>query len=329
MMSAMEEAARTGRSLNPIYIMADSGARGSKQQIRQLSGMRGLMAEPSGEIIESPLTENFREGLNVLHYFISTHGARKGLADTALKTADSGYVTRRLVDVSQEVIIAENDCGTTEGILVESIIESGEIIERLRDRIVGRVVLEDQKDFEGNLIVGVNQEVTEELAGLIQAAGIERVKIRSVLTCESKRGVCVVCYGRNLATGRLVERGEAVGVIAAQSIGEPGTQLTMRTFHIGGTATRICEQSKQDAKSDGFAKYLNITHVKNEKGEIIAMNRSGILAVVDDKGREKERYPVVYGARITIADGEAVKANQDLLEWDAYTFSILTELTGV
>jgi DNA-directed RNA polymerase subunit beta' len=328
MFNAMEEDDRTGRYLNPIYIMADSGARGSKQQIRQLSGMRGLMAKPSGEIIETPITANFREGLNVLQYFISTHGARKGLADTALKTADSGYLTRRLVDVAQDVIVTEQDCGTTEGIIVEPIIESGEIIEPLRDRIVGRVALEDQRDYEGNVIVAVNQEITEELAAAIQASGIERVKIRSVLTCESKRGVCVMCYGRNLATGRLVELGEAVGVIAAQSIGEPGTQLTMRTFHIGGTATRVSEQSKQDAKSDGFAKYLNIQSVRNEKGEIIAMNRSGILAIVDDKGREKERYPVVYGARITVAEGDPIRANQDLLEWDPYTFSILTELSG-
>src|SRR5437016_8785697 len=329
MFKSMEEDDRTGRYLNPIYIMADSGARGSKQQIRQLSGMRGLMAKPSGEIIETPITANFREGLNVLQYFISTHGARKGLADTALKTADSGYLTRRLVDVSQDVIVAENDCGTTEGIFVESIIESGEIIEPLRDRIVGRVALEDQRDFEGNLIVAVNQEITEELAGLIQAAGIERVKIRSVLTCESKRGVCVACYGRNLATGRLVERGEAVGVIAAQSIGEPGTQLTMRTFHIGGTATRISEQSTQDAKSDGFARYIGIQTVRSKLKELIAMNRNGIIAVVDDKGREKERYPVVYGARVLVEDGAPVKSNQVLLEWDPYTFSILTEVTGV
>jgi DNA-directed RNA polymerase subunit beta' len=329
MFTAMEEDDRTGRYLNPIYIMADSGARGSKQQIRQLSGMRGLMAKPSGEIIEQPIIANFREGLNVLEYFISTHGARKGLADTALKTADSGYLTRRLVDVAQDVIISENDCGTTEGIVVEPIIESGEIIEALRDRIVGRVALEDQRDYENNIIVAVNQEITEELAAAIQAAGIEKVKIRSVLTCESKRGVCVACYGRNLATGRLVERGEAVGVIAAQSIGEPGTQLTMRTFHIGGTATRISEQSKQDAKSDGFAKYLNITSVRNEKGEIVAMNRNGILVIVDEKNREKERYPVVYGARITVAEGDPITANQILLEWDPYTFSILTELTGV
>src|SRR6266480_188822 len=261
MFHAMEEDDRSGRYLNPIYIMADSGARGSKQQIRQLSGMRGLMAKPSGEIIETPITANFREGLNVLQYFISTHGARMGLADTALKTADSGYLTRRLVDVAQDVIVAETDCGTTEGIFVEPIIESGEIIEPLRDRIVGRVALEDQRYYEGNVIVGVNQEITEELAAAIHASGIERVKIRSVLTCESKRGVCVMCYGRNLATGRLVERGEAVGVIAAQSIGEPGTQLTVRTFHIGGTASRISEQSTQDAKSDGFARYMGIQTV--------------------------------------------------------------------
>ncbi len=328
MFKVMEEDDRTGRYLNPIYIMADSGARGSKQQIRQLSGMRGLMAKPSGEIIETPITANFREGLNVLQYFISTHGARKGLADTALKTADSGYLTRRLVDVAQDVIVTEHDCGTADGIYVEPIVESGEIIESLRDRIVGRVALEDQYDYEGNIIVHVNEEITEELAAAIQAAGIERVKIRSVLTCESKRGVCQLCYGRNLATGRLVERGEAVGVIAAQSIGEPGTQLTMRTFHIGGTATRVSEQSTQDAKSGGFAKYIGIVVVRSAKGELIAMNRNGILAIVDEKGREKERYQVVYSARILVEDGAPVKANQILLEWDPYTFSILTEVTG-
>jgi DNA-directed RNA polymerase subunit beta' len=328
MFKVMEAEDQAGR-LNPIYIMADSGARGSKQQIRQLSGMRGLMAKPSGEIIETPITANFREGLNVLQYFISTHGARKGLADTALKTADSGYLTRRLVDVAQDVIVTEADCGTTDGIYVEPIIESGEIIEPLRDRIVGRVALEDQKDYEGNVIVAVNQEITEELAAAIQAAGIERVKIRSVLTCESRRGVCQLCYGRNLATGRLVELGEAVGVIAAQSIGEPGTQLTMRTFHIGGTATGQAEQSRQDAKSDGFARYINITTVRSAKGELIAMNRNGILAVVDEKGREKERYQVVYGAKVLVEDGAPVKLNQALLEWDPYTFSILTEVSGV
>jgi len=329
MFSGLEAEAKTGQTINPIYIMADSGARGSKQQIRQLSGMRGLMAKPSGEIIETPITANFREGLNVLQYFISTHGARKGLADTALKTADSGYLTRRLVDVAQDVIVSARDCGTADGIYVEPIIESGEIIEPLRDRIVGRVSLEDIRDYEGNLIVGVNQEIDEELAAAIQRAGIERVKIRSVLTCECRRGVCVMCYGRNLASGRLVERGEAVGVIAAQSIGEPGTQLTMRTFHIGGTATRVSEQSTQDAKSNGLAKYLNINTVRNKNGDLVAMNRNGILALVDDKGREKERYPVVYGAKIRVEEGQAVGPNQILLEWDPYTFSILTEVGGL
>ncbi len=329
MFKVMEEDDRTGRYLNPIYIMADSGARGSKQQIRQLSGMRGLMAKPSGDIIETPITANFREGLNVLQYFISTHGARKGLADTALKTADSGYLTRRLVDVAQDVIVTESDCGTTKGIYVEPIVESGEIIEALRDRIVGRVALEDQVDYEGNLIVGVNSEITEELAAAIQTAGIERVKIRSVLTCESKRGVCKLCYGRNLATGRLVERGEAVGVIAAQSIGEPGTQLTMRTFHIGGAATRVSEQNTQDTKSDGYAKYIAVATVRNKTGELVVMNRNGILAVVDEKGREKERYQVVYGAKLRVENGAKVKANEILVEWDPYTFSILTEVSGM
>jgi DNA-directed RNA polymerase subunit beta' len=328
MFKVMEEDDRTGRYLNPIYIMADSGARGSKQQIRQLSGMRGLMAKPSGDIIETPITANFREGLNVLQYFISTHGARKGLADTALKTADSGYLTRRLVDVAQDVIVQEQDCGTSNGIYVESIVESGEIIEALRDRIVGRVALEDVLDYDQNIMVRANEEITEDLAAGIQAAGIERVKIRSVLTCDSKRGVCQRCYGRNLATGRMVERGEAVGVIAAQSIGEPGTQLTMRTFHIGGAATRVSEQSTQDAKSDGYAKFLNIQTVRNKQGDLVAMNRIGILAVVDEKGREKERYQVVYGAKIRVNDGDKVSANQILLEWDPYTFSILTEVSG-
>ncbi len=268
MFKALEEQDKQG-VINPIYVMADSGARGSKQQIRQLSGMRGLMAKPSGEVIETPITSNFREGLTVLQYFISTHGARKGLADTALKTADSGYLTRRLVDVAQDVIINEFDCGTADGIYVEPILEAGVEVEPLRDRVVGRVSLEKIKDYEGNVIVEINQEITEELANSIQAAGIERVKIRSVLTCESRRGVCARCYGRNLATGRFVEMGEAVGVIAAQSIGEPGTQLTMRTFHIGGTATRVTEQSKVEARNNGFVKFIDLKVVEGRGKTIV------------------------------------------------------------
>jgi DNA-directed RNA polymerase subunit beta' len=327
MFQGMERQDKSGE-INPIYIMADSGARGSKQQIRQLSGMRGLMAKPSGEIIETPITANFREGLNVLQYFISTHGARKGLADTALKTADSGYLTRRLVDVAQDVIISEFDCGTVDGIYVEPIVEAGEVVEPLRDRIVGRVSLEQIKDYEGNVIVDVNQEINEDLAAAIQAAGIERVKIRSVLTCESRRGVCVRCYGRNLATGRMVEMGEAVGVIAAQSIGEPGTQLTMRTFHIGGTASRVSEQSALEARNNGLLRYQNLQTVKNRDGHFVAMNRNGSVVVVDERGRERERHAVVYGAKVKVADGSSVKIGDIIVEWDPYTFSILTEVGG-
>jgi DNA-directed RNA polymerase subunit beta' len=327
MFSVMQEADKSG-NLNPIYVMADSGARGSKQQIRQLSGMRGLMAKPSGEIIETPITANFREGLTVLQYFISTHGARKGLADTALKTADSGYLTRRLVDVAQDVIISENDCGTVDGIYVGSIVESGEIIEPMRDRIVGRVSLEKIKDYEGNVVVDVNQEITEELASAIQAAGLERVKIRSVLTCESKRGVCVMCYGRNLASGRLVELGEATGVIAAQSIGEPGTQLTMRTFHIGGTASRVSEQSRLEAKNNGTVKFIALQTVRSKTGDLVVMNRNGSIAVIDDRGRERERYAVVYGAKLKLEENARVAMGQVLVEWDPYTFAILTEIGG-
>ncbi|MGB9103886.1 MAG: DNA-directed RNA polymerase subunit beta', partial [Terriglobales bacterium] len=327
MFSDMEKQDKQG-NINPIFVMADSGARGSKQQIRQLSGMRGLMAKPSGEIIETPITANFREGLTVLQYFISTHGARKGLADTALKTADSGYLTRRLVDVAQDVIISEYDCGTVDGIYVGSIVESGEIIEPMRDRIVGRVSLEKIKDYEGNVIVDINNDITEDLAGAIQAAGIERVKIRSVLTCESKRGVCVMCYGRNLASGRLVELGEAVGVIAAQSIGEPGTQLTMRTFHIGGTASRVSEQSRLEAKSNGVVRFINLQTVKSKTGGLVVMNRNGSITVQDEKLREKERYAVVYGARLKVEDNSPVTLGQVMVEWDPYTFAILTEIGG-
>jgi len=327
MFGAMQQKDKEG-VINPIYVMADSGARGSKQQIRQLSGMRGLMAKPSGEIIETPITANFREGLTVLQYFISTHGARKGLADTALKTADSGYLTRRLVDVAQDVIIGDIDCSTVDGIYVEGIVEAGEIIEPLRDRIIGRVSLEKIKDYEGSVIVDINQEITEELAIQIQAAGIERVKIRSVLTCESKRGVCALCYGRNLSSGRLVELGEATGVIAAQSIGEPGTQLTMRTFHIGGTASRVSEQSRLDAKSNGLVRFINLQTVKAKSGDLVVMNRAGSIAVVDEKGRERERYSVVYGAKVKVNDGDPVQLGQVMVEWDPYTFAILTEIGG-
>jgi len=327
MFSAMEQLDKTG-NINPIYVMADSGARGSKQQIRQLSGMRGLMAKPSGEIIETPITANFREGLNVLEYFISTHGARKGLADTALKTADSGYLTRRLVDVAQDVIISEFDCGTVDGIYVTSIVESGEIIEPLRDRIIGRVSLEKIKDYEGNVIVDINNEITEDLANAIQGGGIEKVKIRSVLTCESKRGVCALCYGRNLASGRLVELGEATGVIAAQSIGEPGTQLTMRTFHIGGTASRVSEQSRLEAKNNGAVRFINLQTVRSKAGDLVVMNRNGFIAVLDEKAREKERYAVVYGARVKVEDNAPVTLGQVLVEWDPYTFAIVTEIGG-
>ena len=328
MFNEMERAEKASHGFNPILLMADSGARGSKQQIRQLAGMRGLMAKPSGEIIETPITANFREGLTVQQYFISTHGARKGLADTALKTADSGYLTRRLVDVAQDVIISEGDCGTVDGIYVGSIVESGEIIEPLRDRIVGRVSLEKIKDYEGKVIVEINQEITEDLASAIQAAGIERVKIRSVLTCESRRGACVRCYGRNLASGKLVEIGEAVGVIAAQSIGEPGTQLTMRTFHIGGTASRVAEQTSLEAKNAGTIKFNSLQTVRNQEGFLVAMNRNGVLAIMDDKGREKERYTIVYGAKLKVNEGDHVKVGATLVEWDPYTFAILTEVSG-
>src|SRR5687767_2375993 len=329
MFGEMAELDHTGRNFNPVYIMADSGARGSKQQIRQLAGMRGLMAKPSGEIIETPITSNFREGLTVLQYFISTHGARKGLADTALKTADSGYLTRRLVDVSQDVIISEHDCTTVDGIDIRPIIESGEVIEPLRDRIVGRVSLENIKDpFGGSVIVRINEEITDESANTVQAAGIEKVRIRSVLTCESLRGVCALCYGRDLATGKLVEMGMAVGVIAAQSIGEPGTQLTMRTFHIGGTAAHRSEQTTLEAKNNGAVKFHNINTVKNKKGDLVVMNRAGALVIHDQKGRERERHAVVYGATLKVKDGMDVKQGQLLVEWDPYSFTILTEEGG-
>jgi len=316
-------------SFNAIHMMADSGARGSAQQIRQLAGMRGLMAKPSGEIIETPITANFREGLTVLQYFISTHGARKGLADTALKTANSGYLTRRLVDVAQDAIITEHDCGTLDGIQVSSLTEGGEIIEPLGDRILGRTALEDLLDpLTGDILVEMNQEIDESLVKKIDDAGIEKLKIRSVLTCQSRRGICATCYGRDLARGHMVNLGEAVGVIAAQSIGEPGTQLTMRTFHIGGTASRRAEQTSLEARFDGTFKYINLNTVADNHGNHIVMNRNGEVAVVDETGRERERYGVVYGAKLRIAEEGAVTAGSMIAEWDPYTMPILTEISG-
>ena len=314
---------------NPIFIMADSGARGSKEQIRQIAGMRGLMSKPSGEIIPTPITANFREGLSVLQYFISTHGARKGLADTALKTADSGYLTRRLVDVSQDVIITEEDCGTDHGIYVTAITEGGEVLEKLRDRLVGRVAAEDVVDpLEGTTICKANTELTEKLATAIEDAGYERVKIRSLLTCETRRGACRKCYGRMLATGRLAELGEAVGIIAAQSIGEPGTQLTMRTFHYGGTATRATEQSRHQASRSGTARLFGVQAVTNTAGKTVVVSRNAKVAISDDRGRERERYNLVYGSVLHVEDGDVIKPGTVLAEWDPFTSAVLTTVAG-
>ncbi|NQT95302.1 MAG: DNA-directed RNA polymerase subunit beta' [Candidatus Omnitrophica bacterium] len=316
---------------NPIYMMADSGARGSKQQIRQLAGMRGLMAKPSGEIIEFPITANFREGLTVLEYFISTHGARKGLADTALKTADSGYLTRRLVDVAQDVIINEEDCKTLNGILISAIIEGDEVVVSLKERIVGRVACDNIVDIiTDEIIVEAGEEIDEEKAERVETAGIERIRIRSVLTCESKKGVCVKCYGRNLATGRLVEKGEAIGIIAAQSIGEPGTQLTMRTFHIGGTASRVVEQANIKSKNDGLVRYHNLRIVERaDTKEIIVLNRNGQISINDESGRESERYAVPHGAIILVKEDKPVKQGAIFVKWDPYMSPIITEIAGI
>ncbi len=324
-----EEKLKEKRSFNSIFMMADSGARGSTAQIRQLAGMRGLMAKPSGEIIETPITANFREGLTPLQYFISTHGARKGLADTALKTANSGYLTRRLVDVAQDVIISEPDCGTTDGITVTSLVEGGEIIQLLEERLLGRITVEDIRDpFSKELIIKKNKEIDEEITQRIIDAGIDRVKIRSVLTCQAKFGVCGQCYGRDLSRGEYVEIGEAVGIIAAQSIGEPGTQLTMRTFHIGGAASKVVEQTVLEAKNAGTIKFINISTVKNREGLSVVMNRNGSIAVVDSKGREKEKYSVVYGAKLLVKNGQKCTIGQRLVEWDPYSTPIITEVGG-
>jgi DNA-directed RNA polymerase subunit beta' len=296
--------------------------------MRQLAGMRGLMAKPSGEIIETPITTNFREGLSVLQYFISTHGARKGLADTALKTANSGYLTRRLVDVSQDTIISEFDCGTRQGMEMMPLIEGGEIIERLGDRILGRVVLEDIVDpYTGEVLCPASSEITEDNVKTIDNAGIDRVKIRSVLSCETRRGICSLCYGRDLARGHMVNIGEAVGVIAAQSIGEPGTQLTMRTFHIGGVGQIRTEQSSLEARNEGTVRLNNVQTVK-KKDAWVVMNRQGELVLVDEIGRERERYGLQYGAKLLIEDGARVKAGSVLAEWDPFAMPIVVEVSG-
>ncbi len=331
----MEEMENDQAGFNPIFMMADSGARGSQDQIRQLSGMRGLMTKPQrkitggvGEIIESPITSNFKEGLSVLEFFVSTHGARKGLADTALKTADAGYLTRRLVDVAQDVIITEEDCGTILGLEISALKEAEEVIESLGDRILGRVALEDvYSPLTGELLVRAGEEIDEDKAATIEENGIESVMIRSVLTCEARKGVCAKCYGRNLATGRMAELGEAVGVMAAQSIGEPGTQLTLRTFHIGGTAGRIAAQSKITAKLDAEIKFKNLSFVEKEEG-LVVLNRQGEIHLLDEKGRERGRYTVPYGAYLKVKDREKVKKGDSLFEWDPYSNSILTEREG-
>ena len=317
-------------SFNPIYMMADSGARGSKDQMRQLAGMRGLMAKPSGEIIETPISANFREGLSVLQYFISTHGARKGLADTALKTANSGYLTRRLADVSQDCIIIDEDCGTMLGVEVESLMEGGEVIQRLEERILGRVAVEDIVDpFTDEVIVKAGEDLDENAVKSIEEVGLTQVKIRSVLTCKSRKGVCAKCYGRDLAHGTKIEIGQAVGILAAQSIGEPGTQLTMRTFHIGGTASRRVEQADIRARTDGKIKFINLNVVEKTENRFVVMNRrGGEIAVLGDSGRERERFSVIYGAHIEVKAGVRVKAGDLLVTWDPFATPIISEVDG-
>jgi DNA-directed RNA polymerase subunit beta' len=310
--------------------MVDSGARGNRQQVRQLAGVRGLMAKPSGDIIERPILANFREGLTVLEYFISTHGARKGLADTALKTADSGYMTRKLVDVAQDVITQEADCGTTNGIWVSAVYEGEDEVVKLGDRLVGRFACDDIANPTNpkELLIHVNEEIDEEKARRIEAAGVERVRIRSVLTCESKHGVCVNCYGRNLATGSLVKLGEAVGIIAAQSIGEPGTQLTMRTFHIGGTAAQVFKIPQIKSKHDGTIRYNELRVVELEDGNNIVLNKNGSVSILADDGRELENHNIVIGAVISFKDGSKVKKGETFVQWDPYNVPILSEKAG-
>ncbi len=318
------------KEYNPVWLMVDSGARGNRQQVRQLAGVRGLMAKPSGDIIEKPILANFREGLTVLDYFISTHGARKGLADTALKTADSGYMTRKLVDVAQDVIIREGDCGTTNGIWVQSIFEGEDEVVKLSERILGRYSCDDISDPNDpkHKLVRTNEEIDEEKSKLIERSGVERVRIRSVLTCESTQGICVACYGRNLATGGRVKLGEAVGIIAAQSIGEPGTQLTMRTFHIGGTASQVFKQPQIKAKYEGVVRYNELRLVALEDGNSIVLNKNGSLSILAEDGRELETHSVVIGAVISVANGGRVKKGETFVQWDPYNVPILSEKAG-
>ncbi|MEI7447406.1 MAG: DNA-directed RNA polymerase subunit beta', partial [Burkholderiales bacterium] len=317
-------------SFNAIYMMADSGARGSAAQIRQLAGMRGLMAKPDGSIIETPITANFREGLNVLQYFISTHGARKGLADTALKTANSGYLTRRLVDVTQDLVVVEDDCGTSNGVAMRALVEGGEVIEALRDRILGRVAVGDVVDPESQAtLFESGTMLDEDMVDEIEKRGIDEVRVRTPLSCDTRYGLCAKCYGRDLGRGTLVNSGEAVGVIAAQSIGEPGTQLTMRTFHIGGAASRAAVASSIEAKSNGTVRFTaTMRYVTNAKGEPVVITRSGEVLIQDDNGRERERHKVPYGAVLQAVDGKQVKAGTILATWDALTRPIITEYAG-
>ncbi|EIM00155.1 DNA-directed RNA polymerase subunit beta' [Rhodanobacter thiooxydans] len=319
------------KSMNSLYIMADSGARGSVAQIRQLAGMRGLMARPDGSIIETPIKANFREGLNVLQYFNSTHGARKGLADTALKTANSGYLTRRLVDVAQDVVVTMDDCGTEDGVTMQPIVEGGDVVEPLRDRVLGRVVVEDvyAPGDDDRPIVTRDTLLNEALVEKLDKAGVQIVKVRSPITCEAVHGVCKLCYGRDLARGHLVNMGEAVGVVAAQSIGEPGTQLTMRTFHIGGAASRAAAVDNVTVKTTGSLKFNNLKSVQHKQGNLVAVSRSGELSVIDASGRERERYKVPYGAVIAVKDGAPVKPGQTVANWDPHTHPIVTEVAGV
>jgi DNA-directed RNA polymerase subunit beta' len=317
-------------SFNAIYMMADSGARGSAAQIRQLAGMRGLMAKPDGSIIETPITANFREGLNVLQYFISTHGARKGLADTALKTANSGYLTRRLVDVTQDLVVTELDCGTTEGSQMRAIVEGGEVIESLRDRVLGRTLADDVLHPESREVVATaGTLLDEDIIEVFEAEGVDEVKVRTALTCATRFGLCAKCYGRDLGRGGLVNNGEAVGVIAAQSIGEPGTQLTMRTFHIGGAASRAAVASSVEAKSNGLIGFnATMRYVTNTKGELVVISRSGEIVIHDEHGRERERHKVPYGAILTVKIDQAIKAGAILANWDPLTRPIITEFAG-